>query len=544
MNFRQNGTGRGAALTLASICLTLTAPALAQDPYAAEDSYDAAVAPEEEASAETEAPSDSTLDASLGGELSTDTGAEADASAEVTEPEAEPEPEPEPAAEEEPAAEDEGEDEAIKTDKKDDQAADPEDPGGWGVKQLKVVQTPWTAYPSQYVRGITYGSLWRTFHGQQWPYMPADEKNDDPAIQIGFSGYVWNDLSYTHVSVDERLLETNVGDQTRFVSQTRGVLRMTPTYNVGGGWFVQGNGEFVVQGDMRPDVRTGILANTDDVWVRFGKWNLFDLTFGRFQGWEIANHYGMALDWATLERQGAWVSTAPVKPTDGYGLDYFWDRQNFQLGGYALHLYPTKWLRGELLGHFGAGSSGAANPRQIDVRPSLIFDIGFLKIKAGYEYGKGTPQDKRLEQRESKNGFGAAAQVVLAPYVEFGGSFARGYTDVLDSDGLVDLAGSNTTQSLGGFINISPGWEPLVIGGGAFLKSWKEMRINRDGGEHDGERYSNDQWLLFGAVQYTLWKQLYLKAVVSHASNKGVDQKYGAFINNALSGRFRAEFLF
>lgn len=510
--------GLGRALSLGAVCLAINAPALAQEPMA-------------EPTAEEPTP-DPTLDASLTDDTETTTAASTEVpEAAPAEPAEEPAPEPAPVEEVAPP-------EPVVAETTDEEASEKDKTAGKavGVKQLSIIQTPWTAYPSQYTRGLTYGSLWRTFHGQQWPYMPSQDKETN--LQIGFSGYIWNDLNNARIDVAPSM---SVGDQNRWTTQTRGVLRMTPTLNVGNkGWFAQGNAEFVVQGDMRPDPSSGVLATTDDVWLRFGKWNVFDITVGRFQGWEIANHFGMGLDWATLERQGAWVLGSSVpKPTDGYGLDYFWDRQNFLLGGYALHVYPTKWLRGELLGHIGAGSGNASNPYQFDLRPSAIFDVGFLKVKAGYEFGIARPQDTNAPQRDRKNGFGVAAQVVLAPYVEFGGSFARGYQDVLDSNGLAALADSNTIQSLGGFINVSPGHEPLVLGAGAFLKQYKNFYVSEVG---DGD--TNDQWLMFGAAQYTLWKQFYLKLVVSHASNKGVTAKNGTYVNNALSTRFRVEYLF
>jgi hypothetical protein len=410
------------------------------------------------------------------------------------------------------------------------------------VSMVGVERLPGSAYPAAQVRGIKYGSLWSTFHGQQWPYMPKIQGEN--SLRIGLSGSIWNDLSFTKIDTDERLTSTE--DQTRWTTQTRGVLRVTPTYSTADDWFVQGNAEFVVQGNMRPDPGTGVLSTTDDLWVRVGKWNVFDFTFGRFQGWEIANHYGMALDQNTLERQGAWIVTSSFKPTDGYGLSYFWDRQDNLLGAYAAHVYPTKYLRAELLGHFGAGSnSNVATPYQIDVRPSAIFDIGILKLKAGYEYGKVKSQDAGHENEAStRNGYGFAAQVVLDPYVEFGGSFARGFEDVLDKDGQADLNSSNTVQTFGGFLNASPGYKPLVFGFGAFLNSWEDMRIDNVPGPHYGKVDTNEQWLLFGAAQYTLWEQLYLKLVVSHASNKAEHFRDGIYINNALSTRFRVTVLF
>lgn len=514
---RKDSFGLGRTLSLATVCLTVSFPAWGQ----------AAGDPDPTTP-------DPTLDASLGSEAEADAEAQAAADASLDTTTSEPAPAVEPAVAVPPATEEQKE-RVAEAEAKADTKEDTAPANSWGIKQLQIVQTPWTAYPSVYTRGIKYGSLWRTFHGQQWPYMPSTD--DEANLQIGVGGYIWNDLNNARIAVDDNL---GTGDLNRWTTQTRGLLRMTPTLNFKNGWFVQGNAEFVVQGDMRPDPSSGVLATTDDVWVRFGKWDLFDITVGRFQGWEIANHYGMGLDWATLERQGAWaVGTSLPKPTDGYGLDYFWDRQNFLLGGYALHVYPFKWLRGEVLAHVGAGSGNAGNPYQFDIRPSAIFDIGFLKVKGGYEFGLAKPQDDTMLSRDRKNGWGVAAQVVLAPWVELGGSFARGYQDVIDSFGLADLAASNTVQGWGGFINVSPGWEPLVLGGGAFLKSYENFYVDAN-----GDVDTNDQWLLYGAAQYNLWQQFYIKLVVSHASNKGNSTKTGEYINNSISSRLRLEYLF
>jgi hypothetical protein len=268
------------------------------------------------------------------------------------------------------------------------------------------------------------------------------------------------------------------------------------------------------------------------------------VTAGRFQGWEIANHYGMGLDINTLERSGARLPTSAVpQPKDGYGLTHFWDRQDKLLGAYALHVYPTKYLRGELLGHLGAGNN-TSEPNQMDVRPSLIFDIGWLKLKGGLEYGKAVPQDATKVVRDTRNGYGLAAQFVFAPYVEFGGSFARGFQDVVDKENAANLIASNTAQTFGGFLNVSPGHEPLVFGFGAFQNHWENFHVDNRVGARQGKVDTNDQWLLFGAIQYTLWEQFYMKFVLSHASHKVDDYDGGMYVNNALSGRFRLMILF
>ncbi len=411
---------------------------------------------------------------------------------------------------------------------------------------IGVEELAGSAYPEAYTRGLKYGSLWLTFHGQQWPYMP--QIGDEPGIRIGLSGSFWNDLSNARIDADEKLAgASGVKDQNRWTTQTRGVVRVTPTYNAGDGWFAQGQAEIVVQGDMREDNALGGTLNTDDAWVRVGKWNLFDVQLGRFQAWEIANHYGMALDQNTLERKGAVIPNLSVQPTDGYGLTYFWDRQNFQLGTYAAHVYPTKYLRGELLGHVGAGpSNNAGNPYQMDVRPSAIFDIGWVKLKAGYEYGRARPQDKTLKVADTKNGWGGAAQFVFNPWVEFGGSFARGYQDILDDKGNADLRSSNTVQTYGGFLNVSPGYEPVLIGFGAFWNHRENLRIDQNPGEHFNQVDTNDQRLIFGAVQYALWERVLFKFVVAHAKNTVEDFSTGvdSYTNTALSGRFRVMILY
>ncbi|HEY2408792.1 MAG TPA: hypothetical protein VGI10_22455 [Polyangiaceae bacterium] len=523
MIFRRNRCGLGVALSLAALYSGFSAPALAQDAAPPVGNGDTANPP-----AVLPAPPPAPDTAAAPG----DTGTK------PTDTAAPPSDVPAGTAVKEPA--------------KADEPLKPMPPAptasGTSVEREKTVSLvgvellPGSAYPSAQTRGITYGSLWLTFHGQQWPYMPLIEGG--PGLRIGLSGSLWNDLSYTHIAVDSRLATSNINDQKRWTTQTRGVFRVTPTYNAHDGWFVQGNSEFVVHGDQRPDPGTGVLGTTDDLWVRAGKWDLFDVTVGRFQGWEIANHYGMALDQNTLERSGAWiVGSSLPKPTDGYGLTYFWDRQDYTLGGYALHVYPTKYLRGELLGHIGAGNN-TSNPYQFDVRPAGIFDIGYVKLKAGWEYGKAVPQDVQAKVRDTRNGYGFAAQFVFAPYVEFGGSFARGFEDVVDKDNQADLNGSNTVQTYGGFLNASPGYQALVLGFGAFQNHSEDFRPDSNAGPHYGKVDTNDQTLIFEAIQYTLWEHLYLKFVLSQARNHVESFNAGIYTNNALSGRFRAMILF
>jgi hypothetical protein len=505
MTSRRNGLGLGVALSLGSLCLSFGAPAFAQDEPAPGPTPAAPAASDDAPAKPADAPA---------GTPAVEPAVDPAKAAKEAAP-----PEPVAPPTETTATGTSVERESI-------------------VSMIGIEQLPGSAYPAVQTRGIKYGSLWLTFHGQQWPYMPMTQGK--PGLRIGFSGSLWNDLSYAHIKAEPG---SGQNDQTRWTTQTRGVLRVTPTYNAAGGWFAQGNAEFVVHGDMQPDPVTGVLASTDDLFVRVGKWNVFDVTVGRFQGWEIANHFGMGLDQNTLERQGAWIQKAAVKPTDGYGLSYFWDRQDYLLGAYAVHVYPTKYLRAEVLGHLGSGSATSV-PYQLDIRPSAIFDIGWLKLKAGLEYGKAKTQDSKGVGQDTKSGYGFAAQFVINPWVEFGGSFARGFHDSLDTlKGQPDLAGSDTVSTYGGFVNASPGYEPLVFGFGAFNNTRENMRINNSPGAN-GKVDTNDQFQIFGAAQYTLWQQFYIKFVLSHASNAVDDFTKGTFTNSSISGRLRLMLLF
>lgn len=209
------------------------------------------------------------------------------------------------------------------------------------------------AYPEPHVRGIHGGSLWLTMHGLQWPYMPAA----DESVSIGFSGSVWVDTSYG--KVDAGLAEDQSVKEWR--QQSRFVLRVTPTFNYKDDWFLQTQGELVLTGAA--PTRTEDFLVADDLYLRVGKWQRFDLTAGRFQGWEIY-HLGMGLDLNTVERDGA--RSVNNRPIDLYGVTYFWDRPNGP-GRLALHYYASDSLRFELLGQIGASSLNV-----LGVRPSTL----------------------------------------------------------------------------------------------------------------------------------------------------------------------------
>jgi hypothetical protein len=497
MTIRRNRVGLGVALSAALFCHSYTPRLLAQDE------------PADPPKAEEAAPDAPAGDA----------------------PEKDTKEEPKPAPEAQP--------EAAKP-----LAAAPADPAHQDAAVAAGIErVPGSGYPAPRTRGIVGGSLWMTMHGLQWPYLPAPGKS---ALRLGISGSVWSDGSYARILSGSKGA-TGLPDppnQKRWASQSRAVLRATPTYSTESGWFAQGQAELVALGDQQFNTSTGLMGFTDDLWVRVGKWNLVDFTAGRFQGWEIANHYGMGLDLNTLEREGANIQTASIHPEAAYGLTYFWDRPDVRLGSYAVHVYPTDFVRLELLGQLGAGSVGF-NAVQTNLRPSAILDLGFVKVKGGLEWGKADQQADRVNGSKSRNGFGVAVQGVFDPYVEGGVAFAKGFEDNVDQlTNQRNDASSNTVTGISGFLNARV-YGPLIVGGGALYSHWVNLtKDERPGSPHRGEFDFDRQLQTFGAVQYSAWDTFFVKFVGAYAHWRHQDRSSTPFANRMMSGRLRLMILF
>jgi hypothetical protein len=394
---------------------------------------------------------------------------------------------------------------------------------------VAVEVLPGSAYPEPRVRGIRGGSLWMTMHGLQWPYMPAAAGG--PATRVGFSGSAWVDTSY-------RAVESGIPDTDPSVhewrQQARMVLRLTPTYDAGNGWFVQGQGEVALVGAAPAGL--GDAINADDLYVRVGKWSTFDMTAGRFQGWEIY-HFGMGLDLFTVERQGAF--TQNNTPVDIYGVTDLWDRANGP-GKLAFHVYPTDYLRFEL-----AGQAGSSTRNQLGVRPVGILDLGFVKLKVGGEYERQTPGQQSADLKNSvvRRGVGGALQFVFDPYVEFGVNGAEELVDTNNAQGVPDTGKSTTKYSLGGFANARL-LNPLIVGVGADYTHEHNLNVNLATGQNDIRTHLQ----FFGAVQYTLWDRFYTKLVFAYADAEwnplSNPPPVAKFHDKSLSGRLRFMYLY
>ncbi len=425
-----------------------------------------------------------------------------------------------------------------------------------------IFELPGSAFVRPTPAGIWGGSLWLETQAwaTQWPYVPR--------TGIGISGSAWVDTGYEKITSGSSAL----ADIVYWVQQGRSVLRVTPTYATGQ-LFIQAQAEVVGNLDQTVNQTGGATVDTDDLWIRVGIWNLFDVQFGRYQAWEIY-HLGMGLDLNTLERKGANHAYASVHPPDFYGLTFAYYRPN-GIGDVAVHVFPTSFVRFEALGQVGNDTTN--NKNSLGVRPSAVIDLfGHLRLKGGVEYKRatavlsdivpildangapvinpdGTPAVTKPTSGKNKLtqwGLAGSLQFVLDPYFELGVNAAQGHVDNIDAMGGQDTEGSYTITSVGGFANAHI-VGTLIVGGGlnwTTLVNQHEQQIldpvtNLPVSTKVGY-FAHLQ--AFTAVQYVLAKQLYIKAVVGYA-RADLDPSFSSvpkYSNTMLSGRLRVMYLF
>ncbi|MFZ5895934.1 MAG: hypothetical protein ACOY0T_33065 [Myxococcota bacterium] len=400
-------------------------------------------------------------------------------------------------------------------------------PGTIPAPPGNIARLPPEAYPSEPVRGIYGGSLWLTFHGLQWPTSPF--QTGVPRTQLGISGSAWVDSSFQSVKTED----PSQHDANYWLHQGRFTLRATPTYTKGN-LFVQGQGELVASNSEDGTSLPAHAMRTDDLWIRAGSWNKWDVQAGRFQAWEIY-HLGMGLDLNTLERRGAYALGQTRAPVDIYGVTVLWDRPQ-GWGNLAFHVYPTRFLRAELLTQVGY----AGDSNEMGVRPAAILDFGIVKVKGALEYQiiKSNVETNKLDSK--KRGGGGAVQVILDPRFEVGVNAAYLNTDVINAQGSKDLQGSIDQYSLGGFANARI-VDPVILGVGVNYTRKDDTQEN-ERGEH-GE-FGHFQ--AFGAVQALVIDQLFIKFVGAYAKADYAPSTGGVqpSSDTSISGRLRLMYLF
>jgi hypothetical protein len=395
-----------------------------------------------------------------------------------------------------------------------------------------IEELPASAYPEPVTRGLYGGPLWLDMQGLQWPYTPR--------TGIGFSGYGWldNDYKLTRLGGSQDPGVANPHSTTLF-QQGRFLFRVTPTYT-NGSWFVQAQAEIVAnkqQLDPQPNY-----VDADDVWVRTGVWNQWDVTVGRFQAFDVYP-LGMGLDLNTDERIGAYDGTNGAGTVPQlYNAEYLFNRPAGP-GNVALHAYPIRPLRIEVLAQWG--NNDLLN--QIGGRPAAIFDVGWLKLRLAGEYQWSFAQDSSpaAQNDQRKRGVAGSVQIVLAPYVELGVNAGAAVIDVVDANsaGKENLTASGNRLSYGGFIDATPLPGPLpnfMIGAGGNFASFHDLFVNPATNAYD--RSTNTQ--VYGAAQYLFFRELYVKLVIGYAKSHFESSKATPYDDDQYSARLRVMYLY
>jgi hypothetical protein len=408
-------------------------------------------------------------------------------------------------------------------------------------------------------RGLYGGSLWLepSFHGLQWP--------QNTRTGLGVSGMFWIDNGYQAIKRDLPSLPNSAMS----FQQGRGVLRVTPTY-LSGRFFVQGQAELVANLCQTAHATNNVCAaagtfTTDDLWIRLGEWNRWDLKLGRFEAWEVY-HLGMGMEPYTLERLGAGMFGAKNNPANPplevpslYAVNYLHDRptDGLAVGYAAFHVYPTDYLRFELLAKLGADDYRGNNATDFGAatyyggRPTAIFDIGWFKLKVSGEYQKIKPVMQDISDISApkkdpvaeivQKGMGASVQFVLDPTVEFGLNAAIGSQHRANAMDTEVPDNSYTTKSMGGFANVRLAGRWLAGLGVNWTLQTDSFVAS---GSSDNDSVAQQQG--FVALQYLVTGQLYAKAVLAyaHAQFQASDPTTPLWDNYLYSGRIRLMYLY
>jgi hypothetical protein len=155
-----------------------------------------------------------------------------------------------------------------------------------------------------------------------------------------------------------------------------------------------------------------------------------------------------------------------------------------------------------------------------------------------YERREGYTEGSKLKR--TRKGVAAALQFVVDPIAEFGASGAIGWQDSELGDTTANQINSFSRNSVGGFANLrlSPLW---IFGGGATFTWQNDKYYFQSSQSPDYTAHLQ----VYGALQYLLAGQLYIKAVIGYARADFVtsDASVPVWSNTMYSGRIRLMYL-
>lgn len=286
--------------------------------------------------------------------------------------------------------------------------------------------------------------------------------------------------------------EPTIPEETLYDFRGRFVVGPTVTHDFGDDYFVAARAELVGWVRERENVYQ---VNVDDVYGRFGKKGVWDITAGRFNAWRVY-HRGRGFDLFTVEDLGACtLGNCGTQNPQNFGVSMYEVDNIYMRGPYgraAAHIYPTEWSGIELLGEYGSTDTVNA----LGGRAALMARSDYFRVSVAGEYRKlepttviapidanGNPVPCPKCGTSSSRGFGGGVEVTVS-VVELGFSAAFGEQEAFAIlNGTPNLDGTGSVMTYGGYGELDVGallGRSFILGAGSH---WTQQ--NLDNGNYD-----------------------------------------------------------
>jgi hypothetical protein len=388
----------------------------------------------------------------------------------------------------------------------------------------------------------------------------AAQADEEPPALLAWYGSLESDVGFARYEAED---EAQTDDS---LQDHRGRFVVAPLLHLElSDFFFEATGQLVAW--VKNNEGLPLIA-ADDVWGKFGKQDLWDIQFGRFEAWRVYQKFPLrfhnlgpafhtraigestgAFDLFTLEDTGALV-TPPVSSrqyyVDIYEVSYILLRE--EAGSVAFHYFPAKNWGVELHGKYGE----QAQQNKYGARLAVIGrPLPFLQLSAAGEARTsrtGSPRrsadpDSPGEYTECTDcgrldqvGFGGGAVLSLGP-VELSANAAFGYEKGFDTvDGTQDPQARLAVQSFGGYAQVTLGHTTL---GGALNNT---LRLD------EADNFQTHLQTA-GYIFQALSKDLSLKLVLTYATGKDdpANQRNDGIApleNSFLGARLRLKYFF
>ncbi len=309
-----------------------------------------------------------------------------------------------------------------------------------------------------------------------------------PENELEWRGSLQLDLAQAQYTFSEGVAP----EETLYDFRGRFVVGPTVTHEFEDGYFLAARAEMVGWVRERENIYQ---VNVDDVYARFGKKGVWDVTGGRFLAWRVY-HRGRGFDLFTVEDLGACKQgNCGTQNPNNFAVSMYEVDNIYMRGPYgrlAAHIYPTEWSGIELLGEYGGndtinvlGGRAAAMVRSKYFRLSAAAEYREVKpttIIAPEENGVAKPCPKC--NTSNSYGFGGGVELTPVEWLELGFSAAHGEREAFNPlNGNPELEGTGSVSTYGGYGELDVGsfvGRSFLVGGGAH---WTQE--NMDSGNYD-----------------------------------------------------------